>query len=74
MHGKELRRLRVSAEIPATLLSARSGVERSRLSAIERGYVQPSEKEVTQIQQALTTLEKARRRVATVAAEVGWPL
>ena len=36
MDGKELKRLRVFAEIPATLLSARSGVERSRLSAIER--------------------------------------
>lgn len=74
MDGKELKRLRVSAEIPATLLSARSGVERSRLSAIERGYVQPSERELAQIQQALAALRKARERVAEVAAEVGWPL
>ena len=74
MDGKQLKRQRVSAEIPATLLSVRSGVERSRLSAIERGYVQPSEREVAQIEQALTALTKARKRVAEVAEAVGWPL
>ena len=74
MDGKELKRLRVSAEIPATLLSARSGVERSRLSAIERGYVVPREDELERLNHAIDDLSVARKRVEVVAAEVGWPL
>jgi len=62
------------AGIAGRLVSDRSGITRSRLCEIERNYVQPSDKELERIEQALAELIKARERVAEVASEVGWPM
>ena len=40
---QKLRSARVAAEISASLLAAKAKVNRSRLSQIERGYIQPTE-------------------------------
>jgi Helix-turn-helix len=72
--GTEIRPARVAEGIPGSLVSQRAGISRSRLSDIERGYVQPSDKELTKIETALHELIEAKRRVSEVASECGWPL
>jgi len=74
MNGQQLRQKRVTAGISGALVSKRTGIDRARLSHIERGYVNPSSSEVERIQRALGELEQARNRVARLAAEVGWPM
>jgi predicted transcriptional regulator len=71
---KELRSKRIAAEIPATLLAARAGVNRSRLSGIERGYIQPIDEEMTRLQSSLEDLLRAKAVIQRAAASVGWPL
>jgi transcriptional regulator with XRE-family HTH domain len=70
---KELRLKRAAAAIPATLLALRAKINRSRLSGIERGYVQPTPDEIQRLSAALEQLMKAKSLVDQVAASVGWP-
>jgi transcriptional regulator with XRE-family HTH domain len=70
---KELRARRVSAYIPGPLLSKRAGISGSRLSKIERGYVEASADELSRLGEALSALISAREKVAAVAETVGWP-
>ena len=74
MNGRELRRKRMAAGIPGRLLCARVGIDRSKLSDIERAYVEPSIEEGIRINRAIDDLIKAKEEVAKVAAAVGWPL
>ena len=75
MSGPELRQKRMYAGVPGALLCARiGGYDRARLSSIERGYLEPNKAEMSRIDAALDELIEARRRVAEVAAEVGWPM
>ena len=74
MYGQRLKQQRMAAGIPGKMICARTGIPRSRLSDIEKGYVQPSEVEVIQIEEALSDLVAARKKVEAVAAEVGYPL
>jgi transcriptional regulator with XRE-family HTH domain len=69
----ELRSKRVAAEIPATLLAAKAKVNRSRLSGIERGYVQPTADELQRLSQALEQLIYAKAVIQKAASSVGWP-
>jgi transcriptional regulator with XRE-family HTH domain len=71
---KELRSRRVAAEIPATLLAVKAKVNRSRLSNIEHGYVQPTEDELRRLSTALEQLIQARSVIQKTAASLGWPL
>jgi transcriptional regulator with XRE-family HTH domain len=74
MTVNELRSKRVAAEIPATLLAAKAGVNRSRLSNLERGYAQPTEEELQRLTNALEQLIAAKASIQKTAAAVGWPL
>lgn len=74
MTGTDIRTERVAEGIPGSLVSQRAGIARSRLSDIERGYVQPAESEVTKIQSALHELIVAKRRVSKAAIKCGWPV
>ena len=74
MVGIELRRERERVGLAGYLVCRESGVGRSRLSDIEREYVEPSPSEVDRIQSAIEKLTRAKKRVAEVAKEVGWPL
>ena len=73
MIGSELRHKRVEMGISGHLLCVKAGVGRSRLSDIERGYVQPSDGEVARIGRALEDLISAKRKLSAVASELGWP-
>jgi len=74
MNTQTLRSARVAAEIPASLLAAKAKVNRTRLSQMERGYVQPTENELRRLSQALAQLIHARAVVQSAAASVGWPM
>ena len=71
--GSELRAKRIAAGIAGALVCAKAGIARSRLSDIERGYVAPSGVEIARIDLALDDLTRAKRKIAAVAAEEGWP-
>ena len=74
MNGKALRDLRIHAGLPGYLICQRSGLGRSRLSDIERGYVEPSNSETERIKDAIKNLVEAKERVNRVAVKVGWPM
>lgn len=73
MSGQEIRLKRVTARIPGRLLCRRAGLDRGRLSDIERGYVQPSPDELARLSKALNELIEAREKVAKYAEQCGWP-
>ena len=50
-----------------------SEIRTQRLSDIERGYVRASEEEIERISNALDELARAKRKIAALAAEEGWP-
>jgi predicted transcriptional regulator len=70
---EDLRQKRVGAEISASMLSAHAKVNRSRLSSMERGYVQATDRELERLSAALDHLIQAKGVVDKVAASVGWP-
>ena len=74
MTVKELRSKRLAAEVPATLLAAKAGVNRSRLSGIERGYVQPTQEELQRLHESLEQLIRDKAVIQRAAASVGWPI
>jgi len=74
MSGSEIRQRRIAAGIAGRLLCARAKIDRSRLSHIERGYIQPSKAELERLTMALDSLTAAKKRVADTAAECGWPM
>jgi hypothetical protein len=74
MSAKELKAKRVNAGISGHLVCLKTGIGRSRLSDIERGYVTATEKESEVIQKAIEELIEAREKVTRVATEVGWPV
>jgi len=73
MSGTELRAKRIAAGIAGSLVCVKTGIARSRLSDIERGYVEVSEAEIARINVALDDLTRAKQKIAAVAAEEGWP-
>jgi transcriptional regulator with XRE-family HTH domain len=74
LNGAELRAKRIAAGIAGSLVCVKSGIARSRLSDIERGYVSATDEEIVRIASALDQLTRAKRRIAAIAAEEGWPL
>jgi transcriptional regulator with XRE-family HTH domain len=70
MTAKELRTKRIAAEISASVLAANARVNRSRLSSIERGYIQPTDDELQRLATTLEGLIEAKAVVDRVAASV----
>jgi len=73
LNGSQIRKKRVTAGITGGVLCRRARIDRSRLSQIERGYIHPSPEELKRIGDALDGLLLAKKRLAAVAEEVGWP-
>ena len=61
------------AGITGGVLCRKAGIDRSRLSQIERGYIQPSEEEFRRIGDALEGLLLAKKQLVAAAVKVGWP-
>lgn len=71
--GSHLRSKRLSAELAGATVCLKAGIQRSRLSDIERNYVKPTVDEVSRISTAVDELARAKSRIAAVAADEGWP-
>ena len=72
--GTQIRAKRNAAGIVGLVLCLRAGIARSRLSDIERGYVTPTDDEISRIDAALEDLVRAKAKVAATAAAEGWPV
>ena len=70
----DLKTKRVAAGISGSVLCAKAGISRSRLSLIERGYVSPSPEELQRVLKSLDELIQAKSEIERVAASVGWPM
>jgi len=70
----ELKANRLSAGISGSLLCAKAGISRSRLSLIERGYVPPTQEELQRLTATLDQLIRDKAVIQRAAASVGWPL
>jgi transcriptional regulator with XRE-family HTH domain len=60
-------------ELRSKRVAAKAGVNRSRLSNIERGYIQPTEEEMNRLDASLEQLISAKAVIQQAAASVGWP-
>lgn len=69
----QIRVMRRSLGIPGTVVSARAGICRSRLSDIEQELVTPRPEELQRLEQALTELNAAKSQLRSLAATLGWP-
>jgi transcriptional regulator with XRE-family HTH domain len=74
MTGEKTRPKRVASRTSGRSLCFWVNMHRSRLSNIERGYIQPSPDELSRIAGALDQLVEAREKVARFAEECGWPV
>ncbi len=70
----DLKSKRLAAGISGSVLCAKAGISRSRLSLIERGYTMPPPQELERLDAALDELIKVKSVIERVAASVGWPL
>ena len=73
MHATDLKIARARLGVPGVVVSRLAGITRSRLSDIERGNVEPSPEERKRLTESIHTLTKAKEKVASFAAQVGWP-
>ncbi len=69
----EIRIQRVGAEISASMLAAKAGINRSSLSEMEHGYIQPTEAQLQRLATALDELIHAKDAMQKAAIAVGWP-
>lgn len=72
-NGTHFRTKRNAAGIAGSPICVKAGIARSRLSDIERGYVTATEDEAARIDAAIDELTRAKRKIAALAAEEGWP-
>jgi hypothetical protein len=70
----DLKAKRLAAGIAGSVLCAKIGLSRSRLSLIERGYLNAAPEELGRINTALDQLIQAKSVIERVAASVGWPM
>jgi transcriptional regulator with XRE-family HTH domain len=71
---KEIRSRRIAAGIPAIRLATKARINRSRLSELECGHVQPTAIEIQRLAIALEHLITAKAVIEEAAASVGWPI
>jgi transcriptional regulator with XRE-family HTH domain len=72
--GSTVRSKRLAAGISAEIVAIRSGIDRARVSRIERELITASPGELQRIDASLDQLIEAKRRVETYAASVGCPV
>lgn len=72
-HNRRSRQRRLAARVPGRVLCRLSGISRTRLSDLERGYVEPEPEELARLDHALSRLEHARERMRSVGEAIGWP-
>jgi ribosome-binding protein aMBF1 (putative translation factor) len=73
MTANEIRTKRLTAGITSTLLARHAEMDRSKLSHIERGYLDASPQELRKLERALNELVRRKKRVDAYAQRCGWP-
>ena len=73
MTGAVLREKRRRAGLAGQLVCRRARMSRSRLCAIERGYVRLSREEAQRIAAAIDHLSQARMQLMQLASHLGCP-
>jgi predicted transcriptional regulator len=68
--GKDLRHKRRQFDLPGEMVCKRAGISRSRLSAIERGYLLPSGEEAQRIASAIKDLRRRQRKLRLLASRL----
>lgn len=68
-----LKTKRVAAGIPGSVLCAKAGLSRSRLSLIEQGYLNIPAEERDRINTVLDDLIRVKTVIRKTEAELGWP-
>lgn len=71
--GATIKAKRNQAGIAGHLLSRKLGFARSKLTAIERGYITATPQELACIDRALDELIRAKEVLEQTAAALGWP-
>jgi|HubBroStandDraft_6_1064221.scaffolds.fasta_scaffold303416_3 transcriptional regulator with XRE-family HTH domain len=74
MTGQALRAKRAVAGVPGAAISIRTGIPRSRLSHIERGYLVPTADEVQRIESAIDEIIRTKHHLTKLADEAGLSL
>ena len=59
--------------IPGIMLGRAAKIDRSRLSAMECGHIQPTDGELSRLNVALDELVAAKRAMRSAAVAAGWP-
>jgi len=72
--GKELRIKRATADLTGQDVCNRANITRSRLSAIENGYLSATPEELDRVSSAIDAIVDARKRVQQMAASAGLSL
>ena len=73
MRVKEFRTKRLAAGIPAIAVAARAKKNRSWLSGVECGHIQPTDDDMASLERALEQLIQAKLAIQRTASAVGWP-
>ncbi len=73
MVGNALRTKRAVAGIAGAVLCQKAGINRSYLSALERGTATATPDEIKRLNTALDDLIRAKSEIQKTAAAVGWP-
>ena len=74
MTAKNLRAKRAAAGIPGHAVCQRTGIQRSRLSDIEREYVIATSQELSRIDEAIDQILRTKQHLAKLADEAGLSL
>jgi transcriptional regulator with XRE-family HTH domain len=74
INASKLKAKRAAAGIAGNILCKKLGIARSRLSDIERGYVNSTEEELVRVNVALEELIRAKSVLSQTAAALGWPV
>jgi transcriptional regulator with XRE-family HTH domain len=69
----EFRLKRITEEIPAITVAGKANIDRTRLSFIENGHVDPTEDEMRRLVGALNLLIEAKSAIRKAAVAAGWP-
>jgi transcriptional regulator with XRE-family HTH domain len=72
--GEQLRVKRVQAGITGAVVCMRARISRSKLSEIERGLTKPTDEVLKRLEATLADLIRAKKRLAAVAEQEGWPV
>lgn len=73
INGATTKSKRIAAGIAGHVLCKKLGIARSRLTAIERGYVTATPEDLLRLDEALDNLIRAKTVIQQTAAALGWP-